>query len=453
MVDVLRPTPAPSPGAGEIFQILRDGTARTKAELAALTGLARSTVALRVDALLAADLLRPAGEAASTGGRPPARVCCPVACTTSESGLDTPVDPRPASACRGESPKSCRDRLRDGGPASRLDAFSGYPSRVAFNPRAGLVLAVDLGATHATVAVADLAGMILDARTRAIDIADGPELLLDTILADAAELLATAADGLPLVGVGIGVPGPVEHSTGRPTNPPIMPGWDRFDIPAYVQRTFDVPVLVDNDVNILALGEQATSWPQVDDLIFVKVSTGIGAGIIAGGQLQRGAQGSAGDMGHVQVPAGAGSTRPPGDERDLEALASGSALAIALRAEGLDVRGASDVVDLVRAGNPTAIEATRQAGRDVGEVLATVVNLLNPSIIVLGGSIARAGEHLLAGVREVVYRRSIPLATQHLAIVQSQAGDRAAVLGAAIMVAREVLSPASVDGYVAAKAR
>lgn len=398
MVDVLRPVPATTPGTGEIFQILRDGHARTKAELATLTGLARSTVALRIDALLAADLLRPAGEAASTGGRPPARV--------------------------------------------------------AFNPRAGVVIAVDLGATHATVAVADLAGIILDARTRTIDIADGPEKLLDTILADSTELLETpTATGLPLLGVGIGVPGPVEHSTGRPTNPPIMPGWDRFDVPGYVQRTFDVPVLVDNDVNILALGEQATSWPHVDDLIFVKVSTGIGAGIIAGGQLQRGAQGSAGDMGHVQVPTGAGSTREPGDERDLEALASGSALAIALRADGHEAQSASDVVDLVRAGNAAAIEATRQAGRDVGEVLATVVNLLNPSIIVLGGSIARAGEHLLAGVREVVYRRSIPLATQHLAIVQSQAGDRAAVLGAAIMVAREVLSPVNVDRHVAAKTR
>ncbi|WP_309102358.1 ROK family protein [Microbacterium sp.] len=397
MVDVLRPAAAGNPGAGEIFQILRDGHARTKAELAALTGLARSTVALRVDSLLAAGLLRPAGEAVSTGGRPPARV--------------------------------------------------------AFNPRAGFVLAVDLGATHATVAVADLAGRILDSHTRAIDIGDGPENLLDTILADGSALLTeSAAPDVPLVGVGIGVPGPVEHSTGRPTNPPIMPGWDRFDVPGYVQRTFDVPVLVDNDVNILALGEQATSWPQVDDLIFVKVATGIGAGIIAGGQLQRGAQGSAGDMGHVQVPAGAGSSRQLGDERDLEALASGSALTVALRESGHDVHSPSDVVALVRAGNTAAIEATRQAGRDVGEVLATVVNLLNPSIIVLGGSIARAGEHLLAGVREVVYRRSIPLATQHLAIVQSQAGERAAVLGAAIMVAREVLSPVNVDAYVAARA-
>lgn len=390
MVDAVRTAGAPVPGAGDIFQILRDGHARTKAELAALTGLARSTVSTRVDALLATGLLAPAGEAASTGGRPPARI--------------------------------------------------------AFNPRAGLILAVDLGATHATVAVVDLAGHILSSRTHPQDIADGPEPVLDAVIAEGAALLETTDNGLArLLGIGIGVPGPVEHSTGRPTNPPIMPGWDRFDIPAFVQRRFDVPVLVDNDVNILALGEQAISWPAVDDLIFVKVSTGIGAGIISGGALQRGAQGSAGDMGHVQVPYSRDSPRPEGDERDLEAVASGTAIAAALRAIGISASSSADVVELVRGGNTAAIDATRQAGREVGEVLATVVNLLNPSIIVIGGSIARAGEHLLAGIREIVYRRSIPLATQHLAIVQSRAGSTSGVLGAAIMVTQRVLSPAAVD--------
>lgn len=390
MVDAVRTAGTPVPGAGEIFQILRDGTARTKAELAAITGLARSTVSTRVDALLASGLLAPAGEAASTGGRPPARL--------------------------------------------------------AFNPRAGSILAVDLGATHATVAVADLAGNILATRTHPQDIADGPESVLDTVIAEGSSLLAEMAlGGERLFGIGIGVPGPVEHSTGRPTNPPIMPGWDRFDIPAYVQQKFDVPVLVDNDVNILALGEQALSWPGTSDLIFVKVSTGIGAGVISGGALQRGAQGSAGDIGHVQVPFSHDSPRPVGDERDLEAIASGTAIAADLRRQGIGAAGGADVVDLVRTGNAAAIEATRQAGREVGEVLATVVNLLNPSIIVIGGSIARAGEHLLAGVREVVYRRSIPLATQHLAIVQSRAGSTAGVLGAAIMVTQRVLSPAAVD--------
>ena len=249
---------------------------------------------------------------------------------------------------------------------------------------------------------------ILIADTHPLDIADGPEPVLDTVIAESAALLEKLGIAASqVVGVGIGVPGPVEHSTGRPTNPPIMPGWDRFDVPHYVQRTFDVPVLVDNDVNILALGEQALSWPGVADLIFVKVSTGIGAGIISGGALQRGAQGSAGDMGHVQVPYSHDSPRPPGDQRDLEAIASGTAIAADLRAQGIEAAGSSDVVALVRAGHPAAITATRQAGREVGEVLATVVNMLNPSVIVIGGSVASAGEHLLAGVREVVYRRSI----------------------------------------------
>ena len=238
------PTLKSTPGAGELLQILRDGGARTKAELAAYTGLARSTVAGRIDVLLAAGLASPAGEAASTGGRPPARV--------------------------------------------------------AFNPRAGIVLAIDLGATHATIAIVDLAHQILDSHATPLDIAAGPETVLNLVLAEGATLMARGKhDVSTLLGVGIGVPGPVEYSTGRPTNPPIMPGWDRFDVPGYVQRALPVPVFVDNDVNVLALGEHALSWPDVDDLIFVKVSTGIGAGIISGGALQRGAQGSAGDMGHV----------------------------------------------------------------------------------------------------------------------------------------------------------
>jgi len=398
MSDAERLSASASPGAGDIVQLLLDGHARTKADLVHLTGLARSTVSSRVDALVAAGLVSFAGEGASTGGRP--------------------------------------------------------PSRVAFNPRVGLILAADLGASHGTVAVSDLSGHILVSRRNEIDIAAGPITVLDALLEGWQHLLREhQLDGIRVVGVGIGVPGPVEHSTGRPYNPPIMPGWDRFDVPEYVRRTFDVPVLVDNDVNILALGEQATSFPDATNLVFVKVATGIGAGIIVGGHLQRGAQGSAGDMGHVRVPHSADSSHEPGEERDLEALASGSAIAEALRGQGLPAENSSDVVELIRAGNATAIDAARQAGRDVGEVLATVVNLLNPSIIVLGGSIARAGEHLLAGVREVVYRRSIPLATQHLSIVQTQAGERAGVLGAAIMVAREVLSPGNVDAAIAAGER
>jgi glucokinase len=179
-------------------------------------------------------------------------------------------------------------------------------------------------------------------------------------------------------------------------------------------------------------------WPDADDLVFVKVSTGIGAGVIMGGRLQRGARGSAGDLGHVRVPVTDGAHSP-----DLEAVASGPAIAASL-----DGSTSEDVIAAVRGGDARAAEAVRQAGRDVGEVLAGVVNLLNPSVIVIGGSITRAGEHLIAGVREVVYRRSIPLATQDLTIAPSRGGESAGALGAAIMVIDATLDAESVDAIV-----
>lgn len=379
-----------NPGVGAVLQIFRDGRARTKAELTQLTGLARSTVSARVDALLSADLLMPAGEAASSGGRPPARI--------------------------------------------------------AFNPRARAVIAVDLGAAHGLVTACDLVGTVLASERRELAVASGPEPVLDWVVAAAGRVLRHSGYDVDTVsGVGIGVPGPVEHSTGRPNKPPIMPGWDGFDIPGFVERRLVGPVLVDNDVNILALGEHANVWPEVADLLFVKVSTGIGAGIISGGQLQRGGQGTAGDIGHVQVPYSRDSDRPEGDERDLEAIAGGTALAAALSTRGRPATTSADVVALLDRGDERAVHAVRQAGRAVGEVLATSVNLLNPSVIVIGGSIGNAGEHLLAGVREVVYRRSTPLATQHLTIVQSRSGALGGAVGAAHLVIEHALSAERID--------
>lgn len=378
-----------------------DGQAHTRSELAQLTGWARSTVSSRLDQLIAAGLVEVGGVASSTGGRPPAQV--------------------------------------------------------ALNPRAGIVLAIDLGATHATVGITDLQARVLNVRHERIDIGRGPTAVLDRCLAVAGDILAgpvgpvgPAPGRARLCGVGIGVPGPVEHTTGQPVSPPIMPGWDRFDIPGYLRCAHDVPVLVDNDVNILALGEHAISWPAVKDLLFVKVGTGIGAGIIAGGRLQRGASGSAGDLGHVRVPWIPGSACDVLKvQPDLEDVAGGVAIARTLTAMGAPAASSDDVVRLVHAGVPEAVAAVRQAGREIGEVLAGVVDVLNPSVIVLGGSVARASEHLLAGVREVVYQRSIPLATQDLAILQSEAGATGGVCGAAILVIQHVLAAERVDEVAA----
>lgn len=380
-------------GVSQLFQLLRDGVPRTRAELAKSTGLARSTVAARVDELMRMGLITPLADSVSTGGRP--------------------------------------------------------PSQFALNPSARLVLAADIGASHATLAITDLAGTIVIEHSEPLDVTLGPVPVLTWMVENAVEMLAKI-DRSPadLAAIGMGVPGPVEHSTGQPVNPPIMPGWDRFDVPGWVRQHLDVPVLVDNDVNIMALGERAVAWPGVEHLMFVKVATGIGTGIISGGMLQRGAQGIAGDIGHVRVARGAGVPCHCGNTGCLEALASGPAIARSLRAQGIPAENGNDVVDLVKRGNIDAVQAVRQAGRDIGEVLTACVSIMNPSVIAIGGSMARVGEHLIAGVREVVYTRSIPLATEHLAIVQSAAAQNAAVLGASMLAIEHALSPHALPALV-----
>jgi len=388
------PTSAPASartGAGELFQLLRDGVPRTRAELAKSTGLARSTIAARVDDLMRMGLITPVADAVSTGGRP--------------------------------------------------------PSQFALNPAAKVVIAADIGASHATVAITDLTGAVLAEHEEALDVAVGPVQVLTWLVDNATALLeATGRGSGHVAAIGIGLPGPVEHSTGQPVNPPIMPGWDRFDVPAWMQQHLHVPVLVDNDVNIMALGERAAAWPGTDHFMFVKIATGIGCGIISGGALQRGAQGIAGDIGHVRVARGADVPCHCGNLGCLEALASGPAIARSLAARGLEAATGGDVVELVTRGNLDAIQAVRQAGRDVGEVLTASVSLMNPSVIAIGGSMARIGEHLIAGVREVVYTRSMPLATKYLSIVQSAAADRAAILGASMLAVEHALSPEGVSG-------
>jgi glucokinase len=193
-------------------------------------------------------------------------------------------------------------------------------------------------------------------------------------------------------------------------------------------------VLVDNDVNMMALGEHATEYAGVEHLLFVKVATGIGAGVISGGRLHRGAQGAAGDIGHIQAPGGHTELCRCGNTGCLEAIASATAIAAQLRAAGLPAENSQDVVELVRAGNPAAIQAVRQAGREIGAVLAACVSLLNPSVLVIGGSLSQAGDSLLAGIREAIYARSLPLATTELQVVASRSGQQAAVRGAATMV-------------------
>jgi predicted NBD/HSP70 family sugar kinase len=384
-------------GAGDLFQILRDGTPRTRSELAQLTGFSRPTISLRLDELLSSGLISPVTSAVSTGGRPSARV--------------------------------------------------------ALNPQARLVAAVDFGATHATVALMDLAGKVLTDERAHREIASGPQASLDW-LAETITLLLNRVDRTrtDLLAIGIGVPGPVEHSTGRPSSPPIMPGWDDYDIPGHLQGSFAVPVLVDNDVNVMALGEQATVWPDVQNMVFIKVSTGIGAGIISAGVLQRGEDGSAGDIGHIAIARGADIVCRCGNTGCLEAVAGAPAVLGNLITEGADISSTEQLVTLAKMGDLGAMRALRQAGRDIGEVLNVCVSIMNPALIVVGGALAESNESLMAGIREVVYSRSMPLATQNLAIVAARAGSSVGAIGAGVMAIEYALSPEQIDAANAAGA-
>jgi predicted NBD/HSP70 family sugar kinase len=374
---------------GELLSLIRAGTAVTRADLARHTGLARSTVAQRVDALLASGLVLEAGGTPSTGGRP--------------------------------------------------------ATMLAFNHEAGVVLVADLGATHARVAVTDLAGAPLAERAGDLDIALGPDEVLTWVSARFDELLQESGHAPTEVrGIGIGVPGPVEFDTGRPVNPPIMPGWDGFDIPSWFANRYGAPVLVDNDVNIMARGEHWVHWRGTPHLLLVKVGTGIGCGIVADGHIHRGARGAAGDIGHIRA-TGEHVVCACGNIGCLEAVAGGHALAMRLAASGVDASNSRDVVRLVHEGNVPATQMVRAAGRTLGEVLAGTVNFFNPAVIVIGGDIAEAHAQLLAGVREGIFSRSLPLATRDLRIVPCRLGDRAGVTGAAITAIEQVLSPAAVD--------
>ena len=380
--------------SGRLLQLFRDGQPHTKAEMAEITGLARSTISLRLDPLIELGLITPATSATSTGGRPSARLL--------------------------------------------------------LNEESYVVAGVDFGATHAVASLADLSGKILVSIDTKRQISDGPEVCLRWMIEEIRHLLAgLKIDEDRLLAIGIGVPGPVEHESGKPANPPIMPGWDGFDIPARVNQDLKAKVLVDNDVNVMAVGERHLTYPDVDHLIFLKAATGIGSGIISDGHLQRGSQGTAGDIGHVRVSRGDNIACRCGNYGCLEAVAGSPAVIKNVNDAGLPVRNMSDLVDATKRSKVEAIQAVRQAGRDIGEVLSTCVSLMNPSIIVIGGSMASAGEHLIAGVREAVYSRSMPLASESLSIVQSKAGKEVGIIGASVMAIEYVLDAETIDQLVA----
>lgn len=377
--------------AGDVFQLIRHGTATTRPELGQLTGLSRTAVTQRVDALRQLGLVIESDPDRSTGGRPPAQL--------------------------------------------------------AFRTHAGVVLAADFDVDRCRLGVSSLDGSSLGERAVDMEIGLGPNVVVAWMAERFVELLADVGrDVSDVCGIGIGLPGPVEFNEGRAVSPPIMPGWDGVPIPELLWNVFPVPIQVDNDVNIMAVGEHAAYWRElVDDLLFVKISAGIGCGIIVGGRIHRGAQGSAGDVGHIPVDGYPDVVCRCGNSSCVEAVAGGSAIAARLREAGYDCADSRAVAALVQAGSADASRLVRDAGRLIGTVIANLVNSFNPAVIVVGGEIAHADAHLLAGIREVVYQRSPALATRNLELVVSRLGDRAGVIGATTGVLDDILSADSIN--------
>ena len=366
--------------SADLLQLLRETGPLSRTELARLSGLAVSTVSLRIEELVVAGLVEEAGDGQSRGGRRPRLL-----------------------------------RLRSGG---------------------GIALAADLGTQHARLSVVDMAGAELAGDEVPVAFDDGPEVVL-TAIADRLAEMARAQDA-KVLGVGMGLPGPVDPVTGQITSPSRMPGWHGMPVGEWLAERFGAPAAVDNDANLLALGEYRMRWAQTGarHLVAVKIGRGIGCGIVADGAVHHGANGAAGDISHVRVATvDADSMRLCGCGRRgcLETIASGAAMLEELAESGVRLDTTADLVEQVHRGDPAANLAVRTAGWHLGEVLAVVVNFFNPQVLVLGGSLAVA-DPLVASLRAAIYERCLPMASEAVNIVTASDAPEAGVRGAAWLI-------------------
>lgn len=379
--------------AGGILSLIATGAASSRAELLQASGLSRVTVTQRLNALMACGLVRETERTLPSGGRP-----------------------------------------------TRM---------LAVNAAAGFMLVANIGETHIHLAAMDLTPAVIVERTLPFDIESGPEATL-VQMAEAFALLASEAgkNDAPLLGISLSLPTPVDFKRGRVVGPSVLPGWDEFDIIGRLHDRFVVPVYVENDVNLMTIYEYRRNFPAADDILFVKIGTGIGSGMIAGGRIFRGAQGAAGDIGHIQFPSPDAPLCRCGKFGCVEARAAGWAIARDLSARGFVAETARDVIDLVEQQKPEAIMLLRAAGRTIGEAVSDAVSILNPSLIVVGGTLARGGDFLLSGIRELVYQRCLPLATRDLSIVLSGSREDSAIFGAAYLLLDDVFSPARIEALM-----
>jgi glucokinase-like ROK family protein len=336
-----------------------------------------------------------------------------------------------------------------------LDSTGGRaPREVRFNQNAGYVVVIEMGATEGLIGIADLAGNILESSSINFDISDGPQKVLgamNTLISK-----AIFDYGKKIWGIGVGLPGPVEYASGMLIAPPIMPGWDRFPVREFLETKYQVPVWVDNEVNLMALGESRVgAGREIHSIVYIKIGTGIGGGLVYQGQLIHGVSGSAGDIGHLNANSQSEIICRCGKRGCLEALAGApfilrEALKYAKSGESAYLQNAlkskkdidiSLLAEAILAGDQKSMKIASDAGRLIGSAIAQILFLFNPSKIIIGGRVSALGNELLSSIRRTVYEEASALSTRNLAIEISNIANEVGLKGSGYLVLEELIKP------------
>lgn len=345
--------------------------------------------------------------------------------------------------------------LQSAGLVREIEAH--YPSGrrpivLEINPDRGHVVGIDMGATHVTILVTDYSARVVREMDEPLDINEGPTVCLPRVEALVHQILAEAGLSLKdISAVGAGVPGPVVAGVGV-MGPPIMPGWDGYPIRDDLAKRFGVPVSLSNDAELGAIGEWAYGAGRGErDLAYIKVGTGIGAGLLLDGQIYRGATGSSGEIGHITIEEN-GPICTCGNRGCLEALAGGRAIAnraiqeinngrrtLLTEISPVSQIRSRDVIAAARRGDLLSQQIVSEAGVHLGTALASLVNLFNPSMVVVGGGVAQIGDLLLEPIRETVHQRSLLPASRSVRITSALLGRRSSAMGAVVQALSIVL--------------
>ncbi|WP_236795069.1 ROK family protein [Amycolatopsis sp. GM8] len=379
--------------AGVIFDVVRRGIACSRGEIARWSGLAPSTVSLRVEGLIRAGLLEETGAPGRRTGRTPRTL------------------------------------------SVRADG--------------GLVASAVINASRVDIALADFRGQVRLQSSLEIETRDGPHVVLAAIWTRIEDLVREAGSSWRTVaGLALGLPAPVDPNRGTVAASAQLPGWERVDLAAELRRHSGIPILLENDANLLAVAEYERAPSSVRNLLAVKVGDRIGAGIIAAGALFTGTRGAAGEIGHSPTSAPSVVDCTCAHKGCLESVASGHALVSRLQREGYDVAGTADLAPLSGTGDPRVVGALREAGGLVGERLAEFVNFLNPDSVVLGGGLAVIPVYAGA-IRAEVFRSCLPVVADALDLRVGEAGEHAETTGGAKLILDRILDVDAINELVA----